>query len=146
MAARFASNLAALILGALLMADRFAFGPGAARWLAFGLSCAAVASVGAAFLARGRGARQRLLDLCVFLTGGWMVVASLTYAPAVVGWIALGAGGAVAQLGLLGLVAHEVEAERALGSFLAGHSSLQQAPVHPADERRPPVAVASWPS
>ncbi|HWE11754.1 MAG TPA: hypothetical protein VG325_20570 [Solirubrobacteraceae bacterium] len=36
MRARFVSNVITLILGSLPMADRFVFGPGTARWPAFG--------------------------------------------------------------------------------------------------------------
>ena len=45
---------------------------------------------------------------------GWTVVSTLTFAAPVVGCLALGAGGAMAALAAVGLVAHETLMQRAL--------------------------------
>lgn len=146
MTSRFISNLTALIMGALLMADRFVFGPGPARWLAFGESCAIVVTVAVAFAVRGRGPAQRMIDVLLVLTGAWMVIASLAYSAGTAGWIALGAGGAAAQLGLFGLVAHEVVMERATRQMAVAEASPQTEETDAGPSHRAPVALASWPS
>jgi hypothetical protein len=119
MRARFISNVLLLLLGAWLMADRFLFGHSTVRWISFG-SGSAIASVCAlAFLARGRGALQRLLDVSALVMGGWMIVASQAYSPHTIGWIGVGVGGGAALSGLIGLVNHELLAERALAGAVA---------------------------
>jgi hypothetical protein len=114
MTARFTSNLTILIIGASLAAARFSFDADAVRWVAFGAGASTVVIVAAAFLAYGRGPMQRALDVGMALTAGWAVVSALTFAPAVIGWLAVGEGGALASLAVVGLIAHEALMERAL--------------------------------
>lgn len=150
MRSRFVSNLLVLVVGALLMADRFLFGPGTAHWLGFGAGCFIVCVVGVAFLVRGRGSLQRILDLIMALAGGWMVLAALAYDPGSAGWIALGAGGTAALAALAGLVAHEALMERAVTEPARAEPVAPQHPAHAAgdgDGQQPAaMALASWPS
>jgi GNAT superfamily N-acetyltransferase len=141
-ASRFISNLLTLLIGAWLMAARFVFGPGSLRWIVFGGASAIVIVTLLAFLARGRGVGQRLIDAAVLLAGGWLVVASLTYSTGTAGWIALGAGGACALLALIGLIAHEAITERAVARTLVRQSV--GAPEDDGAEPRPsPIAVGA---
>lgn len=114
MTARFASNLAILLVGAFLAAARFAFAANTVRWIAFGAGAGAVVIVAAAFLAYGRGPVQRTIDVLSALTAGWMVVSALTFAAPVVGWLAVGVGGALAAMAAVGLIAHQAVMQRAL--------------------------------
>lgn len=112
MTARFVSNLLVLVIGAVLAPARFMFDPHAVRWITFGAGAAVTVIIAAAFLVRGRGPMQRTLDVAVALIGIWTAVSALVLGPATVGWLALGEGGALAVLAVIGLVAHEVLMER----------------------------------
>jgi hypothetical protein len=112
--ARFTSNLAILIIGASLASARFAFDADTVRWIAFGSGAGALIIVAAAFLTYGRGPVQRALDAVAALIAGWTTVSALTFATPVVGWLAVGEGGALAWLAAVGLIAHETLMERAV--------------------------------
>jgi hypothetical protein len=144
MTSRFVSNLLTLLIGAWLMAAQFVFGPGSLRWIVFGGAAAIVTVTLLAFLARGRGAGQRLIDTAVLGAGGWLVVASLTYSTGTAGWIALGAGGACALLALTGLIAHEVITERAIARALVRQTAVATEDDG-TDQRPSPIAVGAWP-
>jgi hypothetical protein len=148
--ARFASNLLVLILGAALAPARFIFGPGSVHWITFGAGAAVTMVVAAAFLVRGRGPVQRGLDVVMALIGAWSAVSGLVFGAAVVGWLALGEGGALALLAIVGLVAHEVLMERPLRvverqAAPDGHVASDGLAFTPA-QRRAQVPVAPWPS
>jgi hypothetical protein len=112
--ARFTSNLTILLVGAFLAAAHFVFDPGAVRWIAFGAGAGTVVIVATAFLAYGRGPTQRTIDVAMALTAGWAAVSALTFAPEVIGWLAVGEGGALVALAAIGLIAHETVMERAV--------------------------------
>jgi hypothetical protein len=112
--ARFASNLATLVIGAFLAAARFAFAAQTVRWISLGAGAGVVVIVAAAFLAYGRGPMQRTIDVITAVIAGWTVVSALTFAVPVVVWLSLGEGGAMAALAAVGLVAHETVMQRAL--------------------------------
>lgn len=141
------SNLAVLIVGAFLAPARFMFGLGTVRWLAFGAGGSVIVMVAGAFLARGRGGAQRLLDLGVALTGAWTVVSALTFSAGTVGWLALGEGGAAAVLAAVGLIAHQAIMERAVVSRRSATISVDDdGDGATAPPRSAPVAVGPWPS
>jgi hypothetical protein len=142
--ARFASNLAVLVLGVVLAPARFAFAAGTVGWLTFGVGAAMSAVVAAAFLVRGRGPVQRALDLLIAVTGSWTAVSALVFPAPVVGWLALAEGGALGMLAVIGLVAHEVAMERPFR--LAQHQAAADGLRFSRAQRRPPVPVAPWPS
>lgn len=156
MRSRFASNLFVLLAGAFLAPVRFAFEAPAVKWLVFGLGAACLIVVALAFLVRGRGSAQRLLDLLIVATGAWTVVSSLTYAPATVGWLALGEGGTLAILAAIGLCLHEARMERAVGQLAVvpdgdrGSSNGKVDSVPSAAVSEPsepaPAGLAPWPS
>ena len=112
MTARFTSNLLVLVIAAVLAPARFIFDPRAVRWITFGAGAAVTVIIAAAFLVRGRGPAQRTLDVVMALIGSWTAVSALVFGAATVGWLALGEGGALAVLAVIGLVAHEVLMER----------------------------------
>ena len=119
MTARFASNLIALIAGALLVSTALAFGDGTESWIALGLGCAAVLAAAGAFPLPGRGAGQRVIDVCIALAGVWTIVASRAFDGQALHWLAFSAGVGIAALGTVGLVLHESLLERTVHSASA---------------------------
>lgn len=144
MAARFTSNLVVLVLGAFLAPARFIFGADTMRWIALGVGAAATIVIAAAFLVRGRGPVQRGLDVLMALTGNWTAVSALVFPASLVGWLALGEGGALAVLAVIGLVAHEVLMERPF-RVVERHAAPDGLAFTPA-QRRSQVPIAPWPS
>lgn len=150
MTARFASNLLVLILGAVLAPAHFIFSAEAVRWITFGTGAAATIVVAAAFLVRGRGPAQRALDVLMALTGAWTAASALVFGASTIGWLALGEGGALAMLGVFGLVVHEVVMERPLR--VVDRQVAPEAQVAPdglaftPPQRPAQVPVAPWPS
>jgi hypothetical protein len=139
--ARFASNLLVLVIGAFLAPARFIFEAGTVRWIAFGAGAAVTVVIAAAFLVRGRGPVQRALDVVLALVAIWTAVSALTLSPTVVGWLALGEGGALPVLALAGLVAHEVLMERPFR--VAERHVAQDGVAFTPTPRRAQVPVAS---
>lgn len=79
MRSRFASNLVVRLVGCLLIAVGWMFGPGPARWLIFGGGCFLVGLVAVAFAVRGRGPVQRSIDAVLAVIGAWTVVSSFRW-------------------------------------------------------------------
>jgi hypothetical protein len=143
-AARFTSNLLVLVLGAILAPSRFIFGAHTVRWITFGVGAAVTIAIAAGFLVRGRGPVQRGLDVLMALTGSWTAVSALVFPASVVGWLALGEGGALAVLAVIGLVAHELLMERPF-RVAERHAAPDGLAFTPA-QRRAQVPIAPWPS
>lgn len=141
---RFVSNLTVLILGAVLAMARFPFGDEAARWLAFSAGASVSVVIAAAFLVRGRGPAQRVLDVIGWLLGSWCAVSALTFRAPTVGWLALGDGIGLAVLGTIGLIAHEVVMERACRPAVALGEEQDGRPEAIASARSH-IAAAPWP-
>jgi hypothetical protein len=115
MAARFASNLAILLIGAFLTCVSFAFGPFVAGWLALGFAALAALIVLVAFALPERGVAQRVFDACVLPLAAWTIVASRTFSGSTETWLCFASGATFALLACVGLVVHEVLLELALG-------------------------------
>jgi hypothetical protein len=112
---RFVSNLIVMIAAETLVAFALAFRAGVLGWLGFGLGCLVVVVVLAAFVVRGRGVAQRVVDVLIVLAGGWLIVASRSFGGVPLKWISFGTGVLLALLALVGLVVHEVSMELATG-------------------------------
>jgi hypothetical protein len=144
---RFASNLLVLLAAAVMMGERFAFAPGVAAWLIFGGACFITVLVLLAFLARGRGTLQRLLDVCLAVIGGWSVISARTFPPHTAGWLGFAAGGACALLALIGLIAHEARMERGvLPDALPVAITPDDEAGRPAANGARRMSVGSWPN
>jgi uncharacterized membrane protein len=105
---RFASNLTTLLCGAFIVCASFAFGPETIGWLALGVGALVAIVIAAAFATRGRGAAQRAFDVCIFLTGVWMLVASRTFGGADLKWLTFASGAVLILVAFAGLIVHEV--------------------------------------
>lgn len=114
MAPRFGTDLLLLLAGATLAALALVLDPAATGWIALGTGCLAVVTALAGFATSGRGAPQRVIDVCMVLLGGWTIVASRTFGGATVKWLSFGGGAGLVALGAVGLIAHEALMERAL--------------------------------
>jgi hypothetical protein len=98
-----------------------------------------VLAVLVAFAFRGRGVGQRIVDVAMGVTGGWVVVSSRTFDAVTVKWLAFSAGATLVVLAFAGLVVHEVLLEIA-----ARRAAVPQADGRVTDVReRGPVGMAS---
>lgn len=114
MGARFATDLAALLAGAFLLAASLGFSAPVVGWIALGTGAALALTVLATFPLRGRGPAQRGFDVCLFLAAAWCLVQSRCFAGSVVRWLTFADGALVALLAFAALVVHEVQLELAL--------------------------------
>jgi len=119
--ARFAWALGTLTAGAVLTVGAFTFASPTLRWLGFGIGCAVLLALAAAFAVAGRGTIQRILDLPLALVCGWAIVCSRVVehdgagaSPTAVKWFSFAAGAAICTLGAIGLLLHELGVERDL--------------------------------
>ena len=115
MTARFSSNLLTLLAGVFLLAASLGFRPAVIGWLALAVGCLVVIAVLCAFATRGRGRAQRVLDVATLLVGGWSIVAGRAFPPATVKWLTFADGVLLITISLIGLVAHEILVEIAVG-------------------------------
>jgi hypothetical protein len=106
-ALRFTTNLLHLVLAAFLVAACFAFALPVLGWLALGAGCTAVIVSLTGFALTGRGAGQRVLDVLLVLAGAWLIVASRTFAPGHVKWLAFADAALVLSLATIGLAANQ---------------------------------------
>jgi hypothetical protein len=111
---RFVSNLIVLIAAATLVAFSLVFRARVLAWIGFGFGCLVVVTVLAAFVARGRGAAQRVVDVMTLSAGGWLIAASRSFAGPPLKWICFGTGVLLAGQAVIGLVVHEISMELAL--------------------------------
>lgn len=114
MTSRFASNLVVLLAGATMVAFSLALRPVALGWVGLGLGCMVVLTVILAFLARGRGVAQRVVDGLLVVAGAWTIVAMRSFDGLALKWICFGMGALLASLAVVGLVVHEIAVELAL--------------------------------
>jgi hypothetical protein len=118
---RYISVLCFTIAGVTLAVGAFLFSPTAERWLGVGVGAGCLTLVLGAFATAGRGTFQRMLDVALVPLAVWAVVSALTIAQAATGpvphlvrWLGFSVGAAIAMVGLIGLIAHEVAVERDL--------------------------------
>lgn len=118
---RFASNALSLVAGLLIVVAVFAFRVPALAWIAFGLATVVVVGVLAAFATPARGGPARAVDVLLVLVGIWAILASRVFGGQTNRWLDFACGVAVAVLGGLGLIVHEVLLARELSArSLAG--------------------------
>lgn len=112
--ARFVSNMLIIVLAAALAALSLSLTPAAVGWVAFGVGCAALLIAAVALPARGRGTRQRVLDVMVMILAGWTILASRAFGVSVVRWLSLSEAAVLGAAGIAGLIAHQRIMERAV--------------------------------
>jgi hypothetical protein len=141
-AARFASNLAVLVVGCFLAAVTFAFPAVVIGWLGLASGCAIALTVLVAFASRGRGIVQRALDCVLALLAAWMIVASRSFTGDTLKWLTFASATTAALLAIEGLIAHEVVMEVSLRRAAARERAHASAPpAVPADQ--PPAIRAA---
>jgi hypothetical protein len=131
MTARFSSNLLILLIGVLLLAASLGFGDPVIGWLGFTGGCLVTVAVLWAFTVRGRGTAQRVLDAATVLVGAWLIIGSRAFPPATVKWLTFADGALLIALSVIGLVAHEILVELALGrrESATGRVAIPQEPT-----------------
>jgi hypothetical protein len=141
---RFVSNLTVAILGALLVTGSLALRSDAVSWLAFGVGCATVSVTLIAFAVRGRGRRQRTLDVSLVLLGGWTIISARTVSGVTLRWLAFSEAVAMLGLAVVGMIGHELIVQRELRST---QEIAEPDDVQPAEFERPlsePRRVTAW--
>lgn len=140
MAARFATNLVTLVVGAALACCALAMPPYVAGWLGLAAGAVVLIATLAGFATRGRGSVQRALDLLVGLLATWTVVASRTFAAGrELHWLMFASAAAFVLLAVEGLIAHEVVAELTIRRAVGGEVRLDAAS---AVDQPAPIRVA----
>ncbi len=112
----FAMDVLFMLAGGFLTVASFAWGPGTLRWLAFAIGIGAVV-FGAMHGAVARRLIQRSTGLLVMLLGAWTIIESLLFDGATLKWVTFADALALAGLGLIALVAHELTTERVVHSL-----------------------------
>ena len=117
MSQRFISNVALAIAGAVVVVSSQAFSASVTGWLMFGISLGALALLAVVQRDRARGAIQRLLDVGIGVLALWSAVASVVYSGMTLTWMSFAEGLGFVALGVVGLVAHELQTERVVHSL-----------------------------
>jgi hypothetical protein len=113
--ARFASNLAILAAGVVLVCCSLGMRADVSGWIGLGIGSLVLVATMSGFATRDRGVAQRVLDVPLAVLGAWTIVASRVFAPgATLKWLMFSSGAAAALLALAGLIAHELASELAL--------------------------------
>lgn len=118
MYSRFATNMLFLFAGGTMIVCSQAYPHGVISWIAFGIGLGILAAAGLAQLDRRRGGAQLGLDAVCALLALWTVVVSMVYTGATVEWLSFGEGFGFVGLALVGLIAHELSAERVVHSLV----------------------------
>jgi hypothetical protein len=110
------TTLALLVAGAFLVVTTFAFGGGAADWIAFGVSAGTLAGgATAAIAAPSRSGRA--LNAGVALLSAWTILVALgIFSGAVQTWLIFAAGAAIAGAATIAQAAYDVGRARAEAS------------------------------
>lgn len=117
MSQRFISNIALAIAGAVVVVSSQAFSASVTGWLMFGISLGVLALLAVAQRDRARGGIQRLLDVGIGVLALWSAVASVVYSGMTLTWMSFAEGLGFVALGVVGLIAHEMQTERVVHSL-----------------------------
>lgn len=117
MSQRFISNVALAIAGAVVVVSSQAFSASVTGWLMFGISLGVLALLAVAQRDRARGGIQRLLDVGIGVLALWSAVASVVYSGMTLTWMSFAEGLGFVALGVVGLIAHELQTERVVHSL-----------------------------
>jgi hypothetical protein len=125
MSQRFISNAALAIAGAVVVVSSQAFSASVTGWLMSGISLGALALLAIIQLDRARRGIQRVLDAATVALALWSAVASVVYNGTTLTWMSFAEGLGFVLLGVVGLVAHEVQTERVVQSLEAVPSDVR---------------------
>jgi hypothetical protein len=117
MSQRFISNVALAIAGAVVVVSSQAFSASVTGWLMFGISLGVLALLAVAQRDRARGGIQSLLDAGIGVLALWSAVASVVYSGMTLTWMSFAEGLGFVALGVVGLIAHELQTERVVHSL-----------------------------
>ena len=117
MSQRFISNVALAIAGAVVVVSSQAFSASVTGWLMFGISLGVLALLAVVQRDRARGGIQRLLDAAIGVLALWSAVASVVYSGMTLTWMSFAEGLGFVALGVVGLIAHELQTERVVHSL-----------------------------
>jgi hypothetical protein len=117
MSQRFISNVALAIAGAVVVVSSQAFSASVTGWLMFGISLGVLALLAVVQRDRARGGIQRLLDAAIGVLALWSAVASVVYSGMTLTWMSFAEGLGYVALGVVGLIAHEMQTERVVHSL-----------------------------
>ena len=117
MSQRFISNVALAIAGAVVVVSSQAFSASVTGWLMFGISLGVLALLAVVQRDRARGGIQRLLDAAIGVLALWSAVASVVYSGMTLTWMSFAEGLGFVALGVIGLIAHELQTERVVHSL-----------------------------
>ena len=117
MSQRFISNVALAIAGAVVVVSSQAFSASVTGWLMFGISLGVLALLAVAQRDRARGGIQRLLDVGIGVLALWSAAASVVYSGMTLTWMSFAEGLGFVALGVVGLIAHELQTERVVHSL-----------------------------
>jgi peptidoglycan/LPS O-acetylase OafA/YrhL len=118
MSPRFISNIALAVAGAVVIVASQAFSTTVTGWLTFGVSLGALALL-AIRRDRPRVRAQWMLDIAIGALALWSAVASVVYNGSTLNRLSFAEAIGFVALGVLGLVAHELEDERIVHEFYA---------------------------
>jgi len=117
MSQSFISNVALAIAGAVVVVSSQALSASVTGWLMFGISLGVLALLAVAQRDRARGGIQRLLDAGIGVLALWSAVASVVYSGRTLTWMSFAEGLGFVALGVVGLIAHEMQTERVVHSL-----------------------------
>jgi hypothetical protein len=117
MSQSFISNVALAIAGAVVVVSSQALSASVTGWLMFGISLGVLALLAVAQRDRARGGIQRLLDAGIGVLALWSAVASVVYSGMTLTWMSFAEGLGFVALGVVGLIAHEMQTERVVHSL-----------------------------
>jgi hypothetical protein len=126
MSTRFLYNLILSLAAGFLVVATMAFAPFTVAWITFGIA-AGITALSLGYLPLHAGIVQRGLTGAVLALGIWTIVASLVFASTTVVWLGFASALGFVGLGVAGLTAHELRAERVVHSLHVG--------LTPAEER-----------
>lgn len=127
MSLRFATNIALMIAGGVVVVFSQAIRPGVTSWITFGVALGILAMLALAQVDRSRGLAQRAVDALCGTLAVWTVVASAVYTGDTVKWLSFGEGLGFAALALGGLIAHELTTERVVHALAVQEPSTTYA-------------------
>ena len=118
MSPRFISSISLALAGAVVIVVSQAFTANVTGWVIFGVSLGALALL-ATQGDRARGRVEWMLRVATGALAIWSAVASVVYSGSTLTWLSFGEAAGFVVLGVLGLVAHELEDERIVHEFHA---------------------------
>jgi len=126
MSQRFISNVALAMAGAIVVVVSQSFSPSVTGWTTFGVSLGTLAVLALVQRDRERGRVQHVLDAATGALAIWSAVAAVVYTGSTLIWLSFAEGCGFVALALVGLVAHELQTERATHVFETSGTDMRR--------------------